>query len=136
MSDFVSKATGRCQQGEVAELLPGAKRLRVDSGPRGGHFVLDASGQKVGYVVRTMPHSREIVGYSGPSDVLVVSDAADKVVGISIRHSYDTPSHVDDVKLDLLFMESWNGRGWDEIAAIKELQRGGDICGIRRHSNE
>ena len=107
--------------GEVAELLPGAKRLRVDSGPRGGHFVLDASGQKIGYVVRTMPHSREIVGYSGPSDVLVVSDAADKVVGIAMRHSYDTPSHVDDVKLDLLFMESWNGRGWDEIAAIKNF---------------
>ena len=68
-----------------------------------------------------MPHSREIVGYSGPSDVLVVSDAADKVVGIAIRHSYDTPSHVNDVKLDLLFMESWNGRGWGEIAEITDF---------------
>ena len=54
-------------------------------------------------------------------DGLIVFDADDKVVGVSIRHSYDTPSHVEDVTLDLLFMESWNGRTWDEIAAITDL---------------
>lgn len=106
---------------EVKELLPEAHRLKVDPGPRGGLEVFDATGKRIGYAVRTMPDSREIVGYSGPSDVLVVFDAKDEGVGIAIRQSYDTPSHVDDVKLDYLFMESWNGRSWDAIAEVTDF---------------
>ncbi|MEM7601498.1 MAG: 4Fe-4S binding protein [Verrucomicrobiota bacterium] len=106
---------------EVRALLPEAHRLKVDSGPRGGLEVMNGGGERIGYAVRTMPDSREIVGYSGPSDVLVVFDAEDKGVGIAFRQSYDTPSHVDDVKMDFLFMESWNGRAWDAIAEIKDF---------------
>ena len=106
---------------EVRTFLPEAHRLVVDSGERGGLEVRNAAGEKIGYTVRTMPESREIVGYSGPSDVLVVFDAEDKGVGIAFRHSYDTPSHVEDVKLDYFFMESWNGRTWDAIAEIEDM---------------
>ncbi|MDF1852272.1 MAG: 4Fe-4S binding protein [Verrucomicrobiales bacterium] len=106
---------------EVKTFLPEAHRLVVDSGERGGLEVRNAAGEKIGYTVRTMPESREIVGYSGPSDVLVVFDAEDKGVGIAFRHSYDTPSHVEDVKLDYFFMESWNGRTWDAIAEIEDM---------------
>ena len=106
---------------EVRTFLPEAHRLVVDSGERGGLEVRNAAGKKIGYTVRTMPESREIVGYSGPSDVLVVFDAEDKGVGIAFRHSYDTPSHVEDVKLDYFFMESWNGRTWDAIAEIEDM---------------
>ncbi|MEM1440980.1 MAG: 4Fe-4S binding protein [Verrucomicrobiota bacterium] len=106
---------------EVKVFLPEAHRLRVDAGPRGGLEVLDTSGNAIGYAVRTMPDSREIVGYSGPSDVLVVFNENEEGVGIAIRQSYDTPSHVDDVKMDFLFMESWNGRAWDAIAEITDF---------------
>lgn len=106
---------------EVKVFLPDAHRLVVDAGERGGLEVRNAAGEKIGYAVRTMPESREIVGYSGPSDVLVVFDAGDEGVGVAIRHSYDTPSHVDDVKMDFLFMESWNGRSWDAIAEIEDM---------------
>ncbi len=67
-----------------------------------------------------MPRTRDIVGYSGPTDALIVFDQETQVAGVSIRHSYDTPSHVEDVKLDLLFMESWNGKTREEIAAIED----------------
>lgn len=110
-------------------VLPGAERLRADPGPRAGLVVLDSAGQEIGYAVRTMPDSRKVVGYSGPTDVLVIFDAADKVLGVTIRHSYDTPSHVEDVARDFLFMEKWNGRLWDEIAAITDLHEAG-IYGV------
>lgn len=106
---------------EVKTFLPEAHRLKVDPGPRGGLEVTNAVGEKIGYAVRTMPDSRDIVGYSGPSDVLVVFDAEDKGVGIAFRQSYDTPSHVEDVKMEFLFMESWNGRAWDAIAEITDF---------------
>lgn len=72
-----------------------------------------------------MPESREITGYSGPTDGLIVFGPEEKVVGVAIRHSYDTPSHVEDVKYDFLFMENWNGRTWEEIAAIEDLGEAG-----------
>lgn len=114
---------------EVKVFLPEAHRLVVDAGERGGLEVRNAAGERIGYAVRTMPESREIVGYSGPSDVLVVFDAEDKGAGIAIRHSYDTPSHVEDVKMDFLFMESWNGREWDAIAEIEDLNAA-EIYGV------
>lgn len=106
---------------EVRTFLPEAHRLRVDSGPRGGLFVLDNVGEEIGYAVRTMPQSRKIVGYSGPTDALIVFDENDKGRGVIIRHSYDTPSHVEDVQKDFLFMESWNDRAWEEIAEIEDF---------------
>jgi hypothetical protein len=114
---------------EVRTFLPEAARLRVDPGPRGGYEVIGSAGERIGYVVRTMPQSRNIVGYSGPSDVLVVFDAGDRGLGAAIRHSYDTPSHVEDVRIDYIFMESWNGRSWDEIAAISD-QRAAKIYAV------
>jgi len=114
---------------EVRAFLPQAERLRVDPGPRGGLGVYGGAGEKIGYAVRTMPEARRIVGYSGPSDVLVVFDAEDKGLGVAIRHSYDTPSHVEDVTRDFLFMEKWNGRSRDEIAEITDLHAAG-IYGV------
>ncbi|MDF1824513.1 MAG: 4Fe-4S binding protein [Verrucomicrobiales bacterium] len=114
---------------EVKAFLPGAHRLKVDSGPRGGLDVVDAAGHRIGYAVRTLPDSRDIIGYSGPSDVLVVFDAEDKGVGIAFRQSYDTPSHVEDVKMEFLFMESWNGRAWDAISEISDFNEAG-IYGV------
>ncbi len=106
---------------EVTVFLPDTHKLKPDAGPRAGLFIFDKSGEKIGYAARTMPHAKEITGYSGPTDGLIVFDAQDKVLGVKIRDSYDTPSHVEDVTLDLLFMESWNGRTWEEIAAITDF---------------
>jgi hypothetical protein len=122
---------------EVKALLPMAERLKVDPGPRAGLFVEDAAGEKIGYALRTMPESRKIVGYSGPSDVLVVFDTEDKGIGVAVRHSYDTPSHVEDVTRDFIFMERWNGRAWDDIAEITDLHEAGiyGVSGATRTSD-
>ncbi len=107
---------------EVREFLPAAHNLAVDSSTlRQGFEVLNREGQPIGYATRTMPHSREITGYSGPSDVLMVFDADDKLLGMAIRHSYDTPSHVEDVSKDYLFMERWNGKSWKELAEQEKI---------------
>ncbi|MCB1229025.1 MAG: 4Fe-4S binding protein [Verrucomicrobiae bacterium] len=110
---------------EVKAFLPEAHRLVPDPSPKAGLFVRNQSGDTIGYAARTMPRSREITGYSGPTDALIVFGPEEKLLGVAIRHSYDTPSHVEDVKFDLLFMENWNGRSWDEIAAIEDLNEAG-----------
>ena len=122
---------------EVKALLPMAERLKVNPGPRAGLFVEDAAGEKIGYALRTMPESRKIVGYSGPSDVLVVFDTEDNGIGVAVRHSYDTPSHVEDVTRDFIFMERWNGRTLDDIAEVTDLHEAGiyGVSGATRTSD-
>ncbi|MEM1294302.1 MAG: 4Fe-4S binding protein [Verrucomicrobiota bacterium] len=107
---------------EVRDFLPETHTLSVDTiTSRGGFHVLNRERSKIGYVVRTMPQSRDIKGYSGPSDVLMVFDPQDSLAGIAIRHSYDTPSHVEDVSKDYLFMERWNGQSWSELAKQEKV---------------
>lgn len=108
---------------EVQVFLPQAHRLSADDSPKAGLWVHDQNGKNIGYAVRSMPQSRDIIGYSGPSDALIVSDAELTVLGVAIRHSYDTPSHVEDVTLDYIFMESWNGKSWDQVAAMTDLKK-------------
>ena len=49
---------------EVREFLPETHTLMVDvKSPRGGFHAYNKKKKKIGYVVRTMPHSRDINGY-------------------------------------------------------------------------
>ena len=47
---------------EVKGFLPHAASLRPDSSERDGLFILDAAGRELGYVVRTQPQCRDIIG--------------------------------------------------------------------------
>jgi hypothetical protein len=105
--------------GEVAPLLPEAAALRPDPSPRAGLFALDSLGRRIGYVVRTSPASDRVVGYAGPTDTLIVLGPDDRVLGIAIRHSWDTPNHVQDIRNDAYFMNSFKGKSWDEMARLR-----------------
>ena len=59
---------------EVVSLIPTAASLRPDDSARDGLFVLDRTGRELGYVVRTQPACRDILGYAGTTDALVVLD--------------------------------------------------------------
>src|SRR5438045_2522249 len=81
---------------EISGLLPGASALRPDSAERDGLFVLDRRGRELGYVVRTQPQCRDIIGYSGVTDALIVLDAQWKILGLKVHASDDTREHVQD----------------------------------------
>lgn len=103
---------------EVIKFLPEAKVLQPDHSEFHGLEVLDAAGEKIGYVVRTSPDADHIVGYVGMTDTLVVMDKDLKVLGIQIRRSEDTRKHVEDVAIDRQFMKIWNGKTWDEVGQM------------------
>ncbi|MCH5372811.1 MAG: FMN-binding protein, partial [Planctomycetes bacterium] len=94
------------QAAELAEFRPG----------RGGRNVTDAEGKVLGYVITTSPESDSIIGYSGPTDTLVAFDPENRILGLDILRSGDTPEHVQAVRTDELFMTSFNGLTWDEAA--------------------
>ncbi|MCX6951372.1 MAG: 4Fe-4S binding protein, partial [Verrucomicrobia bacterium] len=103
---------------EVVSLLPAAVSLRPDDSTRDGLFVLDRAGRELGYVVRTQPRCRDIIGYAGTTDALVVLDRDWKILGLKIHSSEDTTSYVQDIALDRRFLKKWNGLTWDAAADL------------------
>lgn len=129
---------------EVREILPDAQRLSIDPGPRGGLLVFDAEGTEIGYAIRTSPQADHVIGYAGPTDVLVVFGPPDtspnppsqadlgkkatppeplaeptrKVLEIRIRRSWDTTRHIQWVRDDTWFTQFWQGRDWENLAGL------------------
>ncbi|MHC4875440.1 MAG: FMN-binding protein [Planctomycetota bacterium] len=79
--------------------------------------VLDVDGERLGVVLQTSPQSDHIIGFSGPTNVLVAFDAEEHIVGAAILSSRDTQEHAALVRRDPNFLRSWNGLTWDEAAA-------------------
>ena len=104
---------------EITSLLPGAATLRPDDSARDGLFALDREGRELGYVVRTQPACRDIIGYAGTTDALVVLDRDWRILGLKIHSSEDTESYIKDITVDRRFLKKWNGLTWDAAAALE-----------------
>ena len=90
---------------DAKAFFPGAKRLK--SGPNQSLLVQDESGNRLGRLVTTSPDADSILGYAGPSNVLVALDNQEKIVGTRILSSEDTPEHVDALRKDSAFEKSF-----------------------------
>lgn len=108
---------------EVRPFLPEAASLRFDS-ERMGLDVLDGKRARIGYVVRTQPVCKEIIGYSGPTDAMLVFDTNWIVRGARVRRSRDTYTHFFDVSTDKYFLKIWEGKSWEQIAEM-DLKKAG-----------
>ena len=92
---------------DARAFFPGAKRLK--SGPNQTLLVQDQQGNRIGRLVTTSPDADAVVGYAGPSNVLVALDEKEQVVGTRILGSEDTPEHVDQLRSSTGFARSFKG---------------------------
>lgn len=105
---------------ELAKLLPAARRLVPRDGRSEWFDVLGEDESPIGSVVRTSPVADAIRGYQGPTDTLVVLDAAGRTVGLVIRGSYDNDREVGYVRDDYAFPDVFTGRTVAELAALQD----------------
>jgi len=97
--------------------LFGCKRL-------GDNLIYNSADEPIGSVIQTSPQSDHIIGYSGPTNCWIALDAENNIASIAIANSGDTVDHVDAVKNDPGFAESFRGIGfgqtekWQEIDAV------------------
>jgi NosR/NirI family nitrous oxide reductase transcriptional regulator len=82
----------------------------------GGRDLLDVGGRVVGTALRTSPAGDAAIGFSGPTDLVVVCDAGLAVAGVEILSSHDTRDHVRAVEGDRAFFESFRGRSLASLA--------------------
>ena len=84
----------------------------------GGRELLDAAGQRVGTILRTSPAGDRAIGFSGPTDLLVVCDQDLRVAGVEILTSGDTRDHVTAIERERSFLDSFRGRSLADLAAV------------------
>ncbi len=90
--------------------LPHAAAIGPAAGDDRVSPVLDAKGESVGWAAQTNPEARRIIGYAGPSNLLIVFDPSRRVAGVALMESADTSGHVSKVVSDSGFFSQWNGR--------------------------
>lgn len=90
----------------VRNWLPGAARIEPGAALQS---VLDDQGTAIGAAVTTLPAAQSIVGYRGPSNVLLVLDESAQVIGARLLSSEDTPEHVEAILQDAEFFGQFSG---------------------------
>jgi NosR/NirI family transcriptional regulator, nitrous oxide reductase regulator len=85
----------------------------------GGCELLDTAGERVGTMLRTSPAGDAAIGFSGPTDLLVVCDRDLRVAGMEVLSSRDTRDHVQAVERDAAFWQSFRGQSLEELACLK-----------------
>ena len=104
----------------VQRHLPEVAAIGGPSAPvAGGRDLLDAAGERVGTMLRTSPAGDAAIGFSGPTDLLVVCDRDLRVAGMEVLASRDTRDHVHAVERDAAFWQSFRGKSLDELAGLK-----------------
>ncbi len=97
--------------------LPEAVAIGGDSmAVAGGRDLVDAAGGRIGTVLHTSPVGDAAIGFSGPTDLLVVCDRDLVVAGVEILSSGDTRDHVSAIERDGAFLASLAGRSLDDLA--------------------
>jgi len=114
-ADLATLAVARVQRFLPAATAIGGPSQRV----AGGRDLLDAAGQPIGTILRTSPAGDAAIGFSGPTDLLVVCDRDLRVAGMEVLSSRDTRDHVHAVDRDARFWRMFQGKTLAELAASK-----------------
>ena len=83
---------------------------------RGATELLDPSGKTVGFCFQTSPASDAVIGFSGPSNLLIICDAKKTICGIELLSSGDTRDHVSVVRSDKVFWSQFVGKTLEELS--------------------
>lgn len=109
-----AKASWADVHATVVDVLPSAASIRASSGDDLAD-VLDTNGTVIGSVALTSPRANHILGFSGPTYVLLVFGTDDLLIAARIISSRDTQEHVGQILNDPRFLQSLQGRSQQQL---------------------
>lgn len=99
---------------DATAVFPDAKRLGAKLDDLSAYIVHGPNDETLGYVLKTAPDTDDLIGYTGPNDVIVGLDESGAVVRVALLESGDTDAHVRDV---VAATDFWRGfEGWRPLA--------------------
>lgn len=108
-------------------------RLVADATDPTSRRVEDSSATPVGSIIATYPQSLQVRGYRGPSHLLVGLDRRQRIVGVQLQASEDTPDHVAAIERSAAFFEQFSGRDADSIATSIDVVSGATLTSLAIH---
>jgi NosR/NirI family transcriptional regulator, nitrous oxide reductase regulator len=105
----------------VRKIWPQADGLRDSLDAAAVWDVVDADGKRLGSVLQSSPESDRILGFSGPSNLLIGVDPTGRIAGLAVLSSRDTPEHVARVTLDPKFLRSFDGLTLQQAADRRKV---------------
>lgn len=87
----------------------------------GARSILDASGKRLGFALQTAPQANDIIGFSGPSNLLLLFDTEEVLRSAEILSSRDTRDHVQQIVDSPGFLPKLKGLTWTELAAAPPI---------------
>jgi hypothetical protein len=93
----------------LRDFFPEIVSLGEANPANGWRTALDGAGQSLGFVTTTAPESDKIIGYSGPTNTLLVFDTKGVLTGLRLLKSHDTTEHVAEVVADRKFFTQFRG---------------------------
>lgn len=98
-----TEAAAALRPERLRDFFPDVTQLSDVNPGNGWRTVWDKDQQTLGYVCTTAPESNSIIGYSGPSNCLLVFNPRGEVIGMRLLKSHDTAEHVAEVVQDRKF---------------------------------
>lgn len=93
----------------IRELFPDVVRITSRDDRQRDLLVLAADGRMLGSVLTTSPDTDDLIGYAGPSNLLVALDLDGRVRGVRLLSSGDTVAHMDAIRDHEPFWNSFVG---------------------------
>jgi len=128
---FTSAQQARPQQPlsleQVRHFFPAVAFIESESAE---NIVRDAAGEQLGTLLQTSPTSDHIIGFSGPTNVLIAIDENDRLLGIEIISSGDTRDHVRQIREDAAFFASFVGRPRAEATGHVDAVSGATLTSL------
>ena len=115
---------------EVRSIFPRVTVVGSVDRTRDARPVRDVRGNVLGYVLTTSPHTDDVVGYTGPSDLLVGLADDGRIVGVRLRRSVDTEAHVDAVAETASFWRGFEGRRATDATSPVEAVSGSTLTSL------
>lgn len=115
------RATWAASIDELRDVFPTADHWSEPDSRTGSRFVLDTDGSRLGFAVQTAPQSNSIIGFSGPSNLLLIFSTEGTVLECRILSSGDTRDHVEKIRRDPAFQVTFTGRSWPELARDQQF---------------
>ena len=99
----------RISLAQARKIFPGANRVQLRDPERGLHYVTDARGNTLGLLLTTSPQTDDIIGYSGPNNLLLALDTNGAMAAAELISSGDTEEHVTMIRRDPGFLRAFVG---------------------------
>jgi Regulator of nitric oxide reductase transcription len=81
------------------------------------HVIKNSNGKLVGYALSSRPLTKDIIGYKGPTPIVLILDKNKIIKKLFLLENKESPDYINKVKTKG-FLDTWNGKTLKEAAQL------------------